>query len=93
MEHEGPGAPGLLRSRVHIATIPHTLPLTFWPFISGPVLSECFIPSHFHILRKKASLFWTANAIGSFIGGPGFLPQHYKKWMKMLVLAESYTKA
>lgn len=77
----------------------HTAPTASLPHFSSPSgqlrarTSECFIPSHCHILSKKASLLRIAEVMVSFIRGPCFSPQYYKEWIKTLVLAESYTTA
>lgn len=73
-------------TQTHLAHFPSLPP-------SGPVPPECFIPSHCHISSKKASLLWTANAVNSLLGAHVFHPSITREWIKMLVLAESYTKA
>lgn len=70
--------------RVHTATTPsHTRLFTFWP-TSGPVPSECFIPSHCHILSKKASLPWLAEVMDSLLEAHVFHPSitrnELKRW-------------
>lgn len=88
MEHDGPGASASSEGTHGHHSFSPTLLFTLLP---GP--SECFIPSHCHILSKKASLLWIAEVMVSLIRGPCFSPQYYKEWIKMLMLAEPYTTA
>lgn len=81
MEQEGPGASASSEGTHSHHSFSHTLLFTLWP-TSGPGPSECFIPSHCHILSKKASLLWIAEVMVSLIRGHVFHPSITRNGLK-----------